>query len=163
LWNTRTRSASNGCALTSRLARAQRSYGDARSYASRFLDYAGVGRDQLEWVTNRIRLDPLSCSATITTFEPLTDAAYIPCVSLLDFWIRGGSLELVVYAHSIDFGAKSYGNLLQLAELRSIVASRLGRAIGPLVCLSYRPARHVTSFMVVYRDRCNDRFTTDGP
>ena len=107
--------------------------GDARSYASRFFDYAGVGHDQLEWVTNRLRKDPLSRSATITTLEPLNDTAYIPCVSMLDFWIRDGSLELVVYAHSIDFGAKGYGNLLQLAELQCIVASRLERAPGPLV------------------------------
>ena len=107
--------------------------GDARSYASRFFDYAGIGHDQLEWVINRLRKDPLSRSATITTFEPLTDTVYIPCVSMLDFWIRDGSLELVVYAHSIDFGAKGYGNLLQLAELQRIVALRLERAPGPLV------------------------------
>ena len=29
-----------------------------------------------------------------------------PCVSLLDFWRRAGRLELVVYAHSIDFGKR---------------------------------------------------------
>jgi hypothetical protein len=29
-----------------------------------------------------------------------------------------GSVELVVYAHSIDFGAKGYGNLVELASLQ---------------------------------------------
>jgi thymidylate synthase len=109
-----------------------RELGDARSYASRLFDYAGVGRDQVAWVTERLRADPSSRSATITTFEPLLDTSYIPCVSLLDFWIRDGALEQVVYAHSIDFGSKGYGNLVELAWLQEHVASELGLSIGRL-------------------------------
>src|ERR1700679_4098149 len=78
--------------------------GDARSYASRLYDYAAAGRDQVQWVIDRLSTDPMSRSATITTLEPLLDTTYIPCVSLLDFWIAGGQLESIVYAHSIDFG-----------------------------------------------------------
>jgi thymidylate synthase len=107
--------------------------GDARSYSSRIFDYAGAGRDQLDWVVERLSTDPLSRSATITTFEPLTDTSYIPCVSMLDFWVRAEALELVVYAHSIDFGAKGYGNLVQLAELQRSVAERLDLPVGALV------------------------------
>jgi thymidylate synthase len=106
--------------------------GDARSYASRLFDYAGVGRDQVEWVIQRLRSDPSSRSATITTFEPLIDSTYIPCVSLLDFWIRDGAVEQVVYAHSIDFGAKGYGNLVELAWLQEHVASALDLPVGRL-------------------------------
>jgi len=106
--------------------------GGARSYASRLCDYAGSGRDQVEWVIERLRADPASRSATITTFEPLTDTTYIPCVSLLDFWVRGDAVELVVYAHSIDFGAKGYGNLTELALLQQRVADALGRPAGTL-------------------------------
>ena len=109
--------------------------GDARSYASRLYDYAGSGRDQIRWVVERLRADPASRSATITTFEPLLDTSYIPCVSLLDFWIRDGDVELVVYAHSIDFGAKGYGNLVELAFLQEHVARELGRGLGRLVFL----------------------------
>ena len=109
-----------------------RELGDARSYASRLFDYGGVGRDQVEWVIDRLRADPTSRSATITTFEPLLDTSYIPCVSLLDFWIRDGALELVVYAHSIDFGAKGYGNLVELAWLQEHVGSALGIPVGRL-------------------------------
>jgi thymidylate synthase len=109
-----------------------RELGDARSYASRLFDYAGVGRDQLEWVIERLRADPTSRSATITTFEPLLDTTYIPCVSLLDFWIRDGALDQVVYAHSIDFGSKGYGNLVELAWLQEHVASALGVRMGRL-------------------------------
>jgi thymidylate synthase len=106
--------------------------GDARSYASRLHDYGETGRDQIEWVVERLAADPSSRSATITTFEPLLDTSYIPCVSMLDFWIPQESIDLVVYAHSIDFGAKGYANLIQLAELQAIVAARLGRRVGRL-------------------------------
>ena len=109
-----------------------RELGDARSYASRLFDYGAEGRDQVRWVIDRLRADPLSRSATITTFEPLLDSTYIPCVSLLDFWIRDGRLESVVYAHSIDFGAKGYGNLVELAYLMEQVADGLGLAVGRL-------------------------------
>ncbi len=106
--------------------------GDARSYASRIFDYAAAGRDQLAWVIERLRTDPASRSAAITTFEPLIDTTYIPCVSLLDFWIRDGAVELVVYAHSIDFGAKGYGNLTELALLQHAVAIALERPVAAL-------------------------------
>ena len=106
--------------------------GHARSYASRIFDYAAAGRDQLAWVIDRLRADPGSRRATITTLEPLIDTAYIPCVSLLDFWIRDGAVELVVYAHSIDFGAKGYGNLTELAVLQHRVAAALERPVGAL-------------------------------
>jgi thymidylate synthase len=106
--------------------------GDARSYASRLYDYAASGRDQVQWVIDRLRADPTSRSATITTFEPLLDTTYIPCVSLLDFWIRDGQLEAIVYAHSIDFGAKGYGNLVELAYLMERVAEDVGVEVGRL-------------------------------
>jgi thymidylate synthase len=86
----------------------------------------------VQWVIDRLRADPTCRSATITTFEPLLDTTYIPCVSLLDFWIRGGQLESIVYAHSIDFGAKGYGNLVELAYLMERVAESLSRPVGRL-------------------------------
>jgi thymidylate synthase len=110
-----------------------RELGDAKSYAVRLFNYAGSGRDQLAWVVERLRADPATRSAAITTFQPLTDTAYIPCVSLLDFWLPGGAVELVVYAHSLDFGKKAYGNLVELAHLQEHVAGELGLPVGRLV------------------------------
>jgi thymidylate synthase len=106
--------------------------GDARSYASRLYDYAGSGRNQLDWVTERIRTDPTTRSAVITTFEPLLDTSYIPCVSLMDFWLQDGALDQLVYAHSIDFGAKGYGNLVELAFIQEQVAAGVGVPVGRL-------------------------------
>jgi thymidylate synthase len=107
--------------------------GDAKSYAVRLFNYAGSGLDQIAWVVDRLRADPECRSATITTFQPLTDTSYVPCVSMLDFWLRDGALELVVYAHSLDFGKKAYGNLVELARLQEHVAGELAVETGALV------------------------------
>jgi thymidylate synthase len=106
--------------------------GHARSYASRLYDYAAAGRDQVRWVIDRLHADPTSRSATITTLEPLLDTTYIPCVSLLDFWIAGRQLQSIAYAHSIDFGTKGYGNLVELAFLMERVADGLNLPVGRL-------------------------------
>lgn len=120
--------------------------GGARSYASRLYDYAGTSTDQVAWVIERLRHDPTSRSATITTFEPLLDTTYIPCVSMLDFWMPAEALDLVVYAHSIDFGAKGYGNLVQLAELQHHVAQQLERPVGSLTFIIKSVHVYATEF-----------------
>ncbi len=105
--------------------------GGARSYARRLRDYEGL--DQVAWVIERLRDDAATRSATITTLQPLSDSSYVPCVSLLDFWRVDGPLELVVYSHSLDFGKKAYGNLVELARLQHEVANALEIPIGRLV------------------------------
>jgi thymidylate synthase len=107
--------------------------GGADSYATRLFDYQHTGRDQVAWVIDRLRRDPATRSAAITTFQPHTDTTYIPCVSLLDFWLPDGAVELVCYAHSIDFGAKGYSNLVELAWLQRRVAGSLQRPTGRLL------------------------------
>jgi Thymidylate synthase len=109
--------------------------GDADSYATRLFDYEHSGHDQVKWVIDRLRANPSSRSATITTFQPHTDTTYIPCVSMLDFWLPDGAVELVAYAHSIDFGAKGYGNLVELASLQRHVADALGVPVGRLLMI----------------------------
>jgi thymidylate synthase len=106
--------------------------GDSDSYATRLYDYAHTGRDQVRWVIDRIAANPSTRDATITTFQPLTDSSYVPCVSLLDFWLLEAALQLEVYAHAIDFGTKGYANFVELAALQARVAGELGVAIGPL-------------------------------
>jgi len=106
--------------------------GDSDSYATRLYDYAHTGRDQIRWVIDRLAANPWTRDPTITTFQPLTDISYVPCVSLLDFWLDKGELQLAVYAHAIDFGTKGYANLVELAALQSHVAGDLGVSIGTL-------------------------------
>lgn len=111
------------------------SLGDADSYATRLYDYQNSGRNQIAWVIERVRSDPRTRSATITTFQPLTDTSYIPCISLLDFWIPAGALELMVYAHSIDFGTKGYGNLVELSVVQKDVATAVNVPAGRMVMM----------------------------
>ncbi len=106
--------------------------GDSDSYATRLYDYARSGRDQVRWVIERIAANPSTRDATITTFQPLTDTSYVPCVSLLDFWLLDSALQLEVYAHGIDFGTKGYANLVELAALQTRVADELGAPVGRL-------------------------------
>src|SRR6202022_2609797 len=106
--------------------------GDADSYARRLYGYAPTGRDQIRWVIARLAATPWARDASVTTFQPLTDTSYIPCVSLLDFWLVNGKLQLAVYAHAIDFGTKGFANLVELAALQKPVGSRLGGGVGPL-------------------------------
>jgi thymidylate synthase len=106
--------------------------GEADSYATRLYDYAHAGRDQIRWVIDRLAANPWARDAAVTTFQPLTDTSYIPCVSLLDFWLVNGRLQVAVYAHAIDFGTKGYANLIELAALQSRVAGDLGAGIGTL-------------------------------
>jgi thymidylate synthase len=106
--------------------------GDSDSYATRLYDYAHAGRDQIRWVIDRLAANPWTRDATVTTFQPLTDTSYIPCVSLLDFWLVKGKLQLAVYAHAIDFGTKGYANLVELAALQTRVANDLGAGVGTL-------------------------------
>ncbi len=104
--------------------------GDSDSYATRLYDYAHAGHDQIRWVIDRLTANPSARDATVTTFQPLTDTGYIPCVSLLDFWLVEGKLQLAVYANAIDFGTKGYANLVELAALQARVAGDLGVGVG---------------------------------
>ena len=115
------------------------SLGDTDSYATRLFDYEHSGHDQVRWVIDRLRANRSSRSATITTFQPHTDTTYVPCVSMLDFWLPDDAVELVVYAHSIDFGAQGYGNLVELASLQRHVADALGVPVGRL-CMIIKSA-----------------------
>jgi len=106
--------------------------GDSDSYATRLYDYAHAGHDQIRWAIDRLAANPAARDATVTTLQPLTDTSYVPCVSLLDFWLVKGLVQLAVYAHSIDFGTKGYANLVELAALQTHVAGELGAGVGTL-------------------------------
>jgi len=106
--------------------------GDSDSYATRLYDYAHAGRDQIRWVIDRLAANPWARDATVTTFQPLTDTSYVPCISLLDFWLVKEKLQLATYAHAIDFGTKGYANLVELAALQTRVAKDLGVGVGTL-------------------------------
>lgn len=102
---------------------------NARSYASRLYNYLDK-KNQIEWVINKLKNDVDTCSATITTFEPLSDESYIPCISMLDFYIENGLLNLYIYARSLDWGGKAYANLAMLTKIMEEVSSGINIPVG---------------------------------
>lgn len=110
---------------------------NANSYAIRLYNYMN-SKNQIDWVIKRLKENPLQRSCTVTTFEPLTDELYIPCVSLLDFQKRIDEtlnedvLDFYVYARSLDFGTKAYVNMVMLTQLLHSVAEKAGMKPGKL-------------------------------
>jgi thymidylate synthase len=136
------------------------SLGDADSYATRLYDYQHSGRNQISWVVERLRSAPRTRSATITTFQPLTDTSYVPCISLLDFWIPAGALELMVYAHSIDFGTKGYGNLVELSVVQKDVATAVDVLAGRMVIII--KSAHIYATEMEYMREVVEAYRPDG-
>jgi thymidylate synthase len=54
---------------------------------------------------------------------------------LLDFYLVDGQLQLGVYAHSIDFGAKGFANLVELASLQEEVGHNVGSPLGSMTMI----------------------------
>lgn len=102
---------------------------DANSYASRLYNYMNK-KNQIEWVINRLKERRNTCSATITTFEPLVDEQYIPCVSMIDFYVENEILNMYVYCRSLDFGCKAYVNLVMLYNILKQVAEAINIEVG---------------------------------
>lgn len=104
------------------------------SYASRLYSYMGR-KNQVEWLVDRLRKNPTTRSAAITMFEPLTDEGYIPCVSMLDFQVLGGELNMTAYCRALDFGCKAYVNLVMLHLIQKDIAEKTGLPCGKLTLI----------------------------
>ena len=110
---------------------------NANSYAARLYNYGG-SKNQIQWIIDKINNKKNVRSATITTFEPLTDIGYIPCISLLDFDNNDDILDVYVYARALDFGEKAYANMLCIRDLLEKVASNTNCSMGNIhfICKS---------------------------
>lgn len=104
---------------------------NADSYATRLYNYMDT-KNQIDWVVRRLTEEPRLRSATITTFEPLKDEKYIPCVSLIDFQIENDTLHMYAYCRALDLGTKAYANFVMLYDILANVAQRLSLKTGAL-------------------------------
>lgn len=101
------------------------------SYGKLLYDNAGV--NQIDWVIDRIRNKPETKSATISLHHPGDD--YLSCLSLLDFKLRNGCLNITaVYRSQNVFGSQP-GNVLAILEIHRHVAKQLGVQVGEF-CLA---------------------------
>ncbi|MEM3564324.1 MAG: thymidylate synthase, partial [Candidatus Jordarchaeaceae archaeon] len=93
------------------------------SYGYRLRNYRG--RDQLQWVKEKLEKKPETKSATITMLMPGEDKAYIPCVSLLDFKVRNNTLHMTATCRSLDLGKKALFNFLALKRVADEIKDEL--------------------------------------
>jgi len=96
---------------------------DSWSYGWRLYNYQG--KNQIEWIIEKLKKKPESKSATISMLIEPGVESYIPCVSLLDFKIRGKTLLLTVTCRSLDMGKKAIHNFCNLASIAKDVANNL--------------------------------------
>ena len=103
----------------------------AKSYASRFYNYMNE-KNQIEWLISRLKNNLPTRAATITTFEPLIDEEYIPCVSMIDFYVENNRIDMYVYCRSLDFGCKAYVNLVMLYKILKLIADSIHTEVGDI-------------------------------
>ena len=107
--------------------------GGAKSYCNRLFNYNDNNINQIEFVINKLKNKKESKSATITTLNPNLKESYIPCISMLDFWIRDSKLQCIVYARSMDYGKKAYGNIIMIVKIMQMISERLNIRKGSLI------------------------------
>ena len=94
------------------------------------------GFDQLGYVVDTLREDPLSRRAVIAIYEPQTDSnpgKDIPCNDFLQFQSRLGALHMTVTVRSNDMMWGWSGiNAFEWSTVQEIVAHLLGIAVGTL-------------------------------
>lgn len=106
-------------------------------YGPRLRSYDGQF-DQLAFVVDTLRADPLSRQAVISLWDPRVDGTYDnvkdrACNTQLQFLSRGGSLYLVVTVRSNDLMWGWSGiNAFEWSSIQEIVAYLLGLRVGTL-------------------------------
>jgi thymidylate synthase len=111
---------------------------NALSYGTRLFNFKG--KNQVNWVTERLKNKPRTKSATISMIMH-DDEDYIPCVSTLDFKIRDSKLVLTAMCRAIDFGKKVYANLLSLNKIQEMISKEINVPVGELVM--YAVSAHI--------------------
>jgi thymidylate synthase len=90
--------------------------------------YNNNGVNQIDWVKNRITHKPETKSATIVLHKPGEEK--LSCLSLLDFKLRKGKLNMTAFYRSQNTFASLPGNLLALKNIQQYVADSLSVEIG---------------------------------
>ena len=95
-------------------------------YGSRVFNNHGI--NQLEWVIKRIISKPETKSATFSLHEPGENM--LPCLSLLDFKLRSGFVDMTAVYRSQNTFWSMPGNMLALYQMQSDVAQGIGCKVG---------------------------------
>jgi thymidylate synthase len=86
------------------------------------------GRDDLQDIISLLRAEPASKRAVLTLCGP--GNGKVPCVNVIQFLVRGGSLRTIYFARGQDAFKKFYADALCLAKMARRVAEDLGLPAG---------------------------------
>lgn len=101
------------------------------SYGKRLFDVAG--KNHIDWVINKLRSNPETKSATISTLYPGEQRkTNISCVTTLDFKVRDKKLFTTIFVRSQDAYKKLQWDTLFISKLSEMVAEKVGITLGPL-------------------------------
>jgi len=99
------------------------------TYGDRFFD--NLGFDQIADTLKRLRENPWSKSCFIPLVVPNDPGPRIPCLSAVQFAIRGNKILLFATFRSQN-AFNSYGNFYGLRDLQQFMARELGKDVGDI-------------------------------
>lgn len=87
--------------------------------------------EQFAYVVDTLRADPMSRQAVLTIWRERPRASKdVPCTVAMQFLLREGALELIVYMRSNDAWLGLPYDLFNFTQLQRVVASTLGVHVG---------------------------------
>lgn len=113
------------------------------SYCQRITDY--MGENQIKQITDKLRNNKETKSATLTLSLPPHDKKHAPCVNIIDFKFRKGQLNATVFIRSQDAGKKIYADIICIGTILENLAIELGLKTGELLI-------HVVSLHIYSND-----------
>ena len=96
------------------------------SYGKLIYDNQGV--NQVEWILNKLKEKPETKSATLTMHIPGQNE--LSCLSMLDFKMRNGKLDMSVVYRSQNVFASQPGNFIALSNIQKYLANELNVELG---------------------------------
>ena len=108
------------------------------TYGERLNAWGSETVDQIEYVINKLKLNPHSRRAVATTWDPRKDTVNdeVPCLNHFVFMEREGELDISVMIRSNDMYGAWPANVYALGELLSYVAEQTDLSSGKITTLS---------------------------
>lgn len=98
-------------------------------------DYSNRGVDQLAWLINEIKTNPLSRRLILSAWNPaaIDKMALPPCHILAQFYVEGGELSCQMYQRSADMGLGVPFNIASYSLLTHLIARVCGLRAGEFI------------------------------
>lgn len=100
--------------------------------------YAGCDSDQLEYIIDKLKENPVTRRAIAITWIPDTDRLHehVPCIQSVNFLYRQNRLHMTAYFRSHDFARAWPANLYGLNKLLQYVGKETGMTPGSITTIS---------------------------